>query len=530
MRTTGKPGALDKWLVCCLGTASVLAGCSGQGISLTHPPTGRATGVQPITQDTTWRGLILVDDDVVVKAGAQLTVARATTVRVAPGKQILVRGSIRAGDNDEAGIVFTSAAADPAAGDWSGIRIEPADQTQPASSLRGCTVEYGQNGVLIEGNAVGPHAVTACRIRHNRLCGIFARHCKDILIEANRLEENGLLGNHKGRRQRESAGIKTVRCSGGSLRENILRKSKENGILLHRSAGLVVHGNDIEDTSGYLETAPPGKEDIWGFGVRVSNSHHCIVTENRVVNTGYVAIHVAYGSAWNMVARNTAMGAPNGIALTGCDNTSFSYNIVKKAEWNALYLVRGTGNCFYGNSVSESGRAVAARGGENTVENCRFRKTAGLLSTGNSKLTVRKCVFEEYVERSYGVYLEQEGTMTTIDCAFEPERARLQGDPKATWTCRQTLRFLVRDQVSGSPIAAASIAASTGKTSAGKTTTDTDGRGAIVVTAFVARKGQPGKMATYSCAVSAAGYRSTIVTVVPDAPDKAVHVALVPAT
>ncbi|PIQ87447.1 MAG: hypothetical protein COV74_00655 [Candidatus Omnitrophica bacterium CG11_big_fil_rev_8_21_14_0_20_45_26] len=106
-----------------------------------------------ITQNTPWLlsgSPYIVQGTVTVRNNAILTIEAGVEVRVEPLLGIEIRigtdtenGTVVADGNDQANIRFTSNAAQPEPGDWSGLRLDMG--AQPASLLNYVMIEYGSD-------------------------------------------------------------------------------------------------------------------------------------------------------------------------------------------------------------------------------------------------------------------------------------------------------------------------------------------------------------------------------------------------
>lgn len=118
-----------------------------------------------------------------VDSGATLTIAAGTEVRVASGGYLLVvdSGTLSALGTQAAPIAFTSAASNPAPGDWQCIRF---DNGSSGSQIRHATLEYGgapcdangakKEAIVVIGSGIKQLADTT--IAHSSAHGIEIEH------------------------------------------------------------------------------------------------------------------------------------------------------------------------------------------------------------------------------------------------------------------------------------------------------------------------------------------------------------------
>lgn len=101
---------------------------------LTRPTVTLAPGVtygnETLTEDTTWRGEVLLEGGVVVAPQATLTIEPGTIVRFKAGGAgaaelpvLIIQGRCVATGTEQKPVVFTSTYASPRAGDWQGVVV-----------------------------------------------------------------------------------------------------------------------------------------------------------------------------------------------------------------------------------------------------------------------------------------------------------------------------------------------------------------------------------------------------------------------
>jgi len=140
-----------------------------------------------LQEDTIWEGVVDVGSVTTVASGATLLIMPGTTVRFAaasregqgqPKAALVVRGTLVAQGTTARPIVFTSAAAQPAAGDWLGITFENANERP--NRIANARIEYAQTGLSGGMSLVGlEHAL----VRRNDVGVVAGRDLNGILFE-----------------------------------------------------------------------------------------------------------------------------------------------------------------------------------------------------------------------------------------------------------------------------------------------------------------------------------------------------------
>lgn len=274
-------------------------------------PAGASAPGAPLylTEDTTWRGEVLVEGAVTVAPQATLTIEPGTVVRFRrtvagadAGPLLLVEGRLVARGTADAPVRFTSVYPDPVAGEWGGIVFLGSEKK---NSLEHC---------LIEG----------------AVAGVDAAFSTVSLI-----------------------GTDVASCGyGGRFRDCLLTIS--NGSVSGSGCGLEL--NDSEATLRDMQLQGNGR----GIVARESSLRleHMTITANR--ETGIAADGARLTLVESTVDRNGA-----GLVLTGCQGTVSGGRIADN-RGNGVVLVRSrvrlTGNAITGNEVGlrvADGRGVA---------------------------------------------------------------------------------------------------------------------------------------------------------------------------
>ncbi len=112
---------------------------------------------------------ILVVGDIEIDSGETLTIEPGVVVQFTDGTGLSVRGTLNALGTEDARITFTSAAASPGYGDWTGLTFYP---DAGRSELAFVTLEYAMTGVFIDEAEV---LITDGIIRDNASNGVEVR-------------------------------------------------------------------------------------------------------------------------------------------------------------------------------------------------------------------------------------------------------------------------------------------------------------------------------------------------------------------
>jgi hypothetical protein len=107
-------------------------------------------GDQVLSEDTVWRGEILVEGVLVVAPQATLSVEPGTVVRFrrrgAQAPTLVIQGRLVAAGTKETPVLFTSNFAEPAPGDWQGILLLGSEKK---NQLENCRIEGAQTGIEV---------------------------------------------------------------------------------------------------------------------------------------------------------------------------------------------------------------------------------------------------------------------------------------------------------------------------------------------------------------------------------------------
>lgn len=231
-------------------------------------------GESTIYVDTVWQGEVLIDGILTIAIGATLEIRPGTRVRFSRidsngdgigESELFAQGRFIALGTPEAPVIFTSAAEQPAPGDWGALNMMMSESGE--NQLENCLVEYGYRGFhshysiaalrssIFRYNQRGAQfqestvSISDCDFNHN-FNGIQFRDSK-VLLENSRVTRNnwGIRAVYvelqmKGTRIEGNLinGI-SLRDSKLQLHDNILTDNRR-GIYLQRSSGKL-SGNAI---------------------------------------------------------------------------------------------------------------------------------------------------------------------------------------------------------------------------------------------------------------------------------------------
>jgi hypothetical protein len=119
-----------------------------------------------LSEDTVWRGSILVEGWLVVPPKVTLTLQPGTTVRFkgnnGSGAGLLVQGRLQAFGSQQQPVVLTSLYAEPGAGDWQGVRFVASEKN---NVMEHCRIQGAVRGLEVAFSTLTARElqVTACQ-------------------------------------------------------------------------------------------------------------------------------------------------------------------------------------------------------------------------------------------------------------------------------------------------------------------------------------------------------------------------------
>ena len=141
----------------------------------------------PVFPGEIWQGDIAVVGDVFIPEDVLLVIRSGTTITIdrdhrsagldPQRSEILVEGELFAGGIGFPVVTMTSAATEPAPGDWYGIRVGPFGM----STIRNTLVEYAYNGFFSEEAIFVPQTLSTVDIRHPAESGITLKEIRSFV-------------------------------------------------------------------------------------------------------------------------------------------------------------------------------------------------------------------------------------------------------------------------------------------------------------------------------------------------------------
>ncbi|MFC1609575.1 NosD domain-containing protein, partial [Myxococcota bacterium] len=136
------------------------------------PPPGPTVAPAVIDEDTLWYGVqspFVIQTGLAIIQGTTLTVCHGTSIQSLPDSDVavVVRGHLDIVGTEVQPVRFTSAAAAPAPGDWTGIRVQ--NELGGTISIHGAVIEYASMGLDVQSRQGGPFGdVTSSSFLNNR--------------------------------------------------------------------------------------------------------------------------------------------------------------------------------------------------------------------------------------------------------------------------------------------------------------------------------------------------------------------------
>jgi TonB family protein len=154
-----------------------------------------------VQQNTSWRGEVFIDGDVIIPEGVTLTIEEGTKVYFKPKKdsqkggkdkersELLINGILQARSTNPLNpIIFSSASKNPQMNDWYGIIIK--NFFNP-STLENCIVEFGYKGITCYGSSP---VITGGEYKFNHNSGISCEVKSNPVISNSLIFGNGFAG------------------------------------------------------------------------------------------------------------------------------------------------------------------------------------------------------------------------------------------------------------------------------------------------------------------------------------------------
>lgn len=308
-------------------------------------PIVKATYVEGlITQDTVWTLVdspFVISNEVIIRAGATLTIEPEVEVRFGGKFSITVEGRLIAEGTMEKPIKFTSNELQPEVGSWGAIRFKSAQY----SSLAFCIIEYGTNGTIVENGSVD---IRNSVIQFNSESG------STVLNGGVNIETNVVANNMKG-----------ICIAGGQvIVQKSVISSNEDGIVLTGNLmseiGIIHNEISFNTHSGILyEAIAYGNVFIRdntisnnSYGIYVSTDDATQITKNYILNN---TVGIFYGKGIEHLAYfndiyNNNLGMD--ISAEAYVNATYNYWGSKSGPYHESLNPRGKGNRVGGDGVN----------------------------------------------------------------------------------------------------------------------------------------------------------------------------------
>ncbi len=321
-----------------------------------------------LTEDTIWKGQVLVEGGVTIAPQATVTIEPGTTVRFRPSADgaiglLLIRGRIRAVGTKDLPITFTSDEVAPAAGDWQGILLLDSSKD---NILEWCRIDATVTGVsavfseltLRQSSVTRSRTGVVARSSHLIVAGGGVTGCLtgysfqdgDVELDAISARSNRQgVKIHGGSLSMSAAVVigseeSAVDATGARLRlEGSSIVANGSGAILNGCRGDLVANRIVENrTTGLELTASPLK-----------------VFNNRISGNGSfgVVVHSGGGTLWDNALEGNQKG---GLLVSGADE------VTAVANW-------------WGSSDPERVRGAISKGGDSTITYIPFLAVAPIL-------------------------------------------------------------------------------------------------------------------------------------------------------
>lgn len=222
-----------------------------------------------IDNDTTWKGRVRVEREVIVAAGATLTVRPGASVIFRKGAGLVVDGVLVARGTRETPILFASAESAPGRGDWPGIRLRGAGRS---AVLERCSVRHAERAIAV---LAGEPEIRDSEFSAGKTGMVAERKAAPVL--AGNLVTDMTEG-----------GISCQLGASPKIERNVLRGCGPAGIFASNNAAPVVRGNTVEECGQGLAingTIPPVEGNVFrknGTGiVAVQSGQAQVIRGNR---------------------------------------------------------------------------------------------------------------------------------------------------------------------------------------------------------------------------------------------------------
>jgi hypothetical protein len=171
-----------------------------------------------------------------IESGKTLNVAPGSTLRSSPGAGFTVAGTLVADGADGSEIIFTSELAEPAPGDWLGIRHQSADATR--TILDHVVIEFAQTGLSVLPNA----STSGLTLSNSRVASSSANGIQVTPGTSSISDPNAVVIEHNIIRQNGQNGISLSAFASGCSGETNNASVRNNDISYNAGAGVYMVG------------------------------------------------------------------------------------------------------------------------------------------------------------------------------------------------------------------------------------------------------------------------------------------------
>lgn len=349
-----------------------------------------------ITSDTVWEGTVRLTGEVRVHEEATLLIQPGTTLRFSeakdgdgkPKSRLMVLGTLIAQGTPEEPILFTSAAANPARGDWGGVVFERANASP--NRLRHCVIEYAAEGI---------------------------RGAYSFLL----LEDSELRNNETGLTAQRD-------LRGGLLRCSLTANGR--GALFHQSSAMSI------DQSRITENIEAGIVCVFASSPPIRHS--------RISGNGKVGISCLQGAS-PVIQENVITGHERGIHVELKSRPVITSNLIEGND-TGIWVVKLAFPRVADNTIARNGVGIYCNysgypeiHGNNIVDNERF----GLVLGDNMSIVMEKQIpFRDMGRFFFDTSREKPGDIPEQSRKFTPFTASEEGivDARGNWWGKDALK------------------------------------------------------------------------------------------
>jgi hypothetical protein len=328
-------------------------------------PRANATYVEgPITQDTIWTLVdspFVLSKDIVVYPNATLSIEPGVEVKFGGAFSLIISGGLYANGTDKT-IMFTSNKEQPGTGDWNAIKFNGTGQ----STLIGCFVAYGKDGIVIENGDAEIEDSTISLSQNGILVTNAKLGIQNSIVSL--CNQNGI----------------NITDSEVTIQNNVITENQGNGISVTGNGQVTIQNNTImSNGNGILLTGDEASnvninQNIISAntkkGIQIdANNHTAMVIVNNTVssnNEGFyilspVSTYITYNSiSYNNVGILYDEGSHT-VNYSDIYGNGMGMDASSNATVNAQYNYWGDASGPYHESLNPNGRGNPV-GGDGT--------------------------------------------------------------------------------------------------------------------------------------------------------------------